>query len=496
MSPRRAEWAGALCGGLTLALALPGGALDALPALARLVLATAAGAVVLGVGVRAPSRGWARVWLGCGVAGAVSGAWLPASVQGFAPVGPWVAAAVYAVATLAQGAALALPMVLALRVARRRVGQLVWAYPLAVFLFEGLQGSTGLQLPLLSLGLTTLDLPGAGSLASVTGGAGLSAAVAALAAAAVVGWMGGRRAALAAVAAVTVLSGVGVAVGVTSRCPGTLVRVGAVQGGLLDRPEVVTAPNPRRAILAGYEHQDAAVAKAGAELVVWPEQAYPFRFAGAKPPRNLTPASHARLVGLVRHGRCPSGACDFNSVALVVGDHLAGVYDKQALVPVAEGTLGDLTPGHGPVTLDAGDQRLGVLICFESLFSQAVAQRVAQGAELLVNPVSDSFHSVAAGAVQHLAISRLRAMEVGRPLVRASTLMSSALIASDGSVAAVALEGQAGLVADLAVSGAAAPHLVLRHVLPWTLVLLVLTAVVTVVTRRGRRRHDQGVPHV
>lgn len=77
--------------------------------------------------------------------------------------------------------------------------------------------------------------------------------------------------------------------------------------------------------------------------------------------------------------------------------------------------------------------RIGTLICFESVFGNRVRQEVAQGAKLLVVLAQNGWWHHPSGREQHLAFSRLRAIETRRAMVWATVSGPSGLLLPDGS---------------------------------------------------------------
>ncbi|MEO5587096.1 MAG: apolipoprotein N-acyltransferase, partial [Novosphingobium sp.] len=123
---------------------------------------------------------------------------------------------------------------------------------------------------------------------------------------------------------------------------------------------------------------------------------------------------------------------------------LRGSYAKAHLVPYGEylplrwlleplgasrlvaGAL-DFWPGPGPRTLDLGPWgRVGAQICYEIVFSGQVVDR-AHRPDFLFNPSNDGWFG-SWGPPQHLAQARLRAIEEGLPVLRATTTGISAVI--------------------------------------------------------------------
>lgn len=178
-----------------------------------------------------------------------------------------------------------------------------------------------------------------------------------------------------------------------------------------------------------------------------------------------------------------------NSVfALGPDAQIRGRYDKAHLVPYGEylpmrailmplglsrlvpGDL-DFWPGPGPAGFDLpGFGRAGFQICYEIIFSGEVVDGAARPA-FLFNPSNDAWFG-SWGPPQHLAQARLRAIEEGVPVLRATPTGISAVVAPDGVIRARVPLGQAGVI-DAEMPAAAAPTLFGRagNVLPLLLAL-------------------------
>ena len=91
----------------------------------------------------------------------------------------------------------------------------------------------------------------------------------------------------------------------------------------------------------------------------------------------------------------------------------------------------DFLAGPGPRTLDFGPYgKAGFQICYEIIFSGQVADR-ANRPDYLFNPTNDGWFG-SWGPPQHLAQARMRAIEEGLPVLRATTTGISAVIDADG----------------------------------------------------------------
>ncbi|MGH9799288.1 MAG: apolipoprotein N-acyltransferase, partial [Blastocatellia bacterium] len=78
--------------------------------------------------------------------------------------------------------------------------------------------------------------------------------------------------------------------------------------------------------------------------------------------------------------------------------------------------------------------RVGAFICYEAAYPDLVRGFVKNGATLLVNVSNDAWFGNTAGARQHLAHARMRAIENDRDLVRVTNSGISTLIKANGQV--------------------------------------------------------------
>lgn len=82
----------------------------------------------------------------------------------------------------------------------------------------------------------------------------------------------------------------------------------------------------------------------------------------------------------------------------------------------------------------AGTVRAGIGICFEIILDPEMRDTVLNGADLLVIPTNNATFGFTDEAVQQLAASRVKAVELGRSVAHISNVGVSALILPDGSV--------------------------------------------------------------
>ena len=176
------------------------------------------------------------------------------------------------------------------------------------------------------------------------------------------------------------------------------------------------------------------------DLIAWPESPAPFCSNDAifrSAIANIARSANAwMVVGNVGSGDANGQPCEepiFNSAALVSpsGDWIAR-YDKVHLVPFGEyvpfkhwlGFAGGLTKEVGDFThgvvrdpLQAGDERVGVFICYESIFPDEVREFADRGAQVLVNISDDAWYGDSGAYAQHLKQGRMRAIENSRWLL-------------------------------------------------------------------------------
>ena len=211
--------------------------------------------------------------------------------------------------------------------------------------------------------------------------------------------------------------------------------------------------------------------RAEPRLVLWPEgvlpdylrEGYPDRYYAATTAGRDPAYARARIARVIGdNSLLLTGTMDLEieddravaayNVVSVIDDEgeIVGSYRKAHLVPYGEylplrdvlepiglsrlvaGTI-DFLPGPGPQTLDLGRHgRAGVQICYEIIFSGQVVDR-ANRPDYIVNPSIDGWFGPT-GPPQHMAQARMRAIEEGLPVLRATTTGISAVIDARGVV--------------------------------------------------------------
>jgi apolipoprotein N-acyltransferase len=95
--------------------------------------------------------------------------------------------------------------------------------------------------------------------------------------------------------------------------------------------------------------------------------------------------------------------------------------------------------------LDAAGQKIAAGVCYEDAYGATLLPSM-RTATMLLNVTNDSWFGHSTARYQHLQISRLRAMETGRPMVRAANDGVSAVIGYRGEIITTAPEYEANVM--------------------------------------------------
>jgi len=220
----------------------------------------------------------------------------------------------------------------------------------------------------------------------------------------------------------------------------TTFTAAAVQPNFSTRPQVGSATPARDFV--DLQRFTAEAAGRGAVLVVWPETASPVDLLGARGVLgtigSLAQRHHVSVIATSLEGGHTNSA-----FAIAPSGSLVGRYDKVRLVPFAE--QGE-QPGLATTLLPAPQARIGVAICFESIFPGLARQSVRQGAELLAILTNDAWFDGGTAPAQHAAFAPFRAIEEGRYLIRAANQGVSAIFDPHGRLLGQLSLGERGVV--------------------------------------------------
>jgi apolipoprotein N-acyltransferase len=176
------------------------------------------------------------------------------------------------------------------------------------------------------------------------------------------------------------------------------------------------------------------------DLVAWPEAPAPFIEEDPRFQHDIAAIAKSAqapvIVGNIGtdYSTQEQDWHNYNS-ALIVGAEGArvGRYDKIHLVPFGEyipfkrllffahkltGRVSEFTPGSERKVFRLNGHRYGVFICYEAVFADEVREFSELGAEVLVNISDDGWYGDTSAPWQHLNMTRMRAIENRRWILR------------------------------------------------------------------------------
>ena len=249
------------------------------------------------------------------------------------------------------------------------------------------------------------------------------------------------------------------------------LEIGVVQPNVGFDTKGIDYPAAAAAQLRDLRAQSKALEAEGAELIIWPETAYPYRI-GQDVVRDA-PAGSGYAVrdgvsvplvfGAISTNRVPRSTpgqrpSRYNSLFLIDrSGTFRSRYDKVFLVPFSEYTpAGDMVPvlarwmPHGAAGLTAGrevsvlslqmtdgrEYRVGPMICLEDTLPQFGRRLAEHRPHLLVNTTNDAWFGDTSEPWEHLALSVFRAVELRTDLIRAVQTGVSAHVDAAGRVRA------------------------------------------------------------
>lgn len=187
----------------------------------------------------------------------------------------------------------------------------------------------------------------------------------------------------------------------------------------------------------------ALLRKAPADLVLWPESATLLAWPWSEGLREeVTRLCREEGTALLFNTVWSDDPLDdaapyYNSALLVDGRGVLGEpYHKLRLVPfgeyvplrsvfgwvnqVSQAAPGAFTPGRRAVPLELSGVRFGGAICYEVVYPWIARAQVAAGADALFTLTNDAWYGDGGAQEQHWQAAVFRAVETGRPMLRAA----------------------------------------------------------------------------
>lgn len=281
-----------------------------------------------------------------------------------------------------------------------------------------------------------------------------------------------------------------------------------------------------------YANLSEQAAEDGAVLIVWPETALAYTLFNAHPNSAVTAPVDSVYDLAERTGATllvstftstqyfdpEAEKASTNSVIVFYPDksYDEDIYLKRMLVPFGEyvpwrefllGILpmlgdinmlsSDLVKGEEAVVVDTKTLGVGVgpIICFDSIYEEAVRQTVAEGAEIITLSTNDSWFSDSAAVYMHNNQAKFRAIENGRYLVRSANTGVSSIVGPDGEVLGEQAVLTTGLVsADVYARSNTTPYTQVGYLLVWisfaAQIALIFAQIAYVLVRRFKHQKN------
>jgi apolipoprotein N-acyltransferase len=189
-----------------------------------------------------------------------------------------------------------------------------------------------------------------------------------------------------------------------------------------------------------------------AELTVLPETAIP-AFLDQLPREYLEMLLNHALAqqGDLLFGVAVGDGRQYANAAVSIGVSPTQLYNKSHLVPFGEFVppgfqwfldmmripMSAFTPGPDRQDpMEIAGQKVAINICYEDVFGAEIIRALPR-ATMLINLSNTAWFGDSLAQPQHLQIAQMRALETGRPMLRATNTGMTAVVAPDGSVQAV-----------------------------------------------------------
>ncbi len=244
------------------------------------------------------------------------------------------------------------------------------------------------------------------------------------------------------------------------------------------------------------------------ELIIWPENAIPLFYNRAQGlmthlDRLARQNNSTLILGMPVDDNSGRETQYFNSI-LSMGEGYSptedsGRYDKQKLVPFGEYVpmesilrglidffnlpMSEFSRGESEQTLlRAGEVKIAPYICYEVVYPDFAAQ-MAQESGLLITISNDTWFGKSIGPVQHFQIARMRALETGRYMIRATNDGITALIDENGDVVETIPRFTSGVLSSSAeIREGQTPFMVLGS---WPVLIIALLMILLVIYRKS-----------
>ena len=204
------------------------------------------------------------------------------------------------------------------------------------------------------------------------------------------------------------------------------------------------------------------------QLIIWPENAIPLLYTQVpellEHLEGLASQHNSTLILGMPVDEYDNGNVLYHNSILAIGDG-KGRYDKQKLVPFGEYLpmqwlrglidffnlpMSDFSQGDSEqALLQTNDVSIAPYICYEVVYPDFAAG-LARKSGLLITISNDTWFGQSIGPLQHFQMARMRALETGRQMIRATNDGITALINQKGEVIATIPRFSSGVLSATA----------------------------------------------
>lgn len=253
-----------------------------------------------------------------------------------------------------------------------------------------------------------------------------------------------------------------------SPMPEKASKVALIQGNIAQ--ELKWLPSQRWPTIMKYT--DLTRENWDADIIIWPEAAIPaFEFEIASFLRNLDSAAKmnntAVITGVVNQAENKQF---YNSILTVgetsLGDYNYDVnarYNKHHLLPFGEfvpfeSILRPLAPFFNlPMSsfsrgefiqpnIDANGTQMAPALCYEIIFNEQVRRNITDDTDFILTLSNDAWFGRSIGPLQHMEIARMRALELGKPVIRSTNNGVTAVTDHKGNITAQIPQFETGVL--------------------------------------------------
>ncbi len=236
-----------------------------------------------------------------------------------------------------------------------------------------------------------------------------------------------------------------------SQASGGAIAVGVIQANVPINEKWQADVRPK--LIENYQTLSHELAQSQRlDLIVLPETALPLyaQQADAEFWRKLAPPNTALLTGIMDSPSIAQGNLDESyNAAILSCDGATQIYRKRHLVPFGEYLplrflfnwvleylelpMSDFSSWQGQQSLNCGDIKLGLSICYEDAFAGEYREHLGD-ATMLVNISEDAWFGDSFAPHQRRQMAQMRAVELSRPMVRSANSGPSLFINHKGKV--------------------------------------------------------------